>query len=54
VSGRGDGSDAAVIAVRTLEAGRALERIADHAGVIAARLLFLVTGDTGHLADEVR
>ena len=48
------GSDAAPIVVRTLEAGRALERIADHGGIIASRLLFLVTGDAGHLAGEVR
>lgn len=51
---RVSGSDAAPIVVRTLEAGRALERIADHAGIIATRLLFLVTGDAGHLAGEVR
>jgi len=51
---RVSGSDAAPIVVRTLEAGRALERIADHGGIIASRLLFLVTGDAGHLAGEVR
>ncbi len=51
---RMSGSDAAPIVVRTLEAGRALERIADHGGIIASRLLFLVTGDAGHLAGEVR
>ena len=49
-----DGSDAAEIAIHTLVAGRSLERIADHAGIIGARLLFLVTGDAGHLAHEVR
>lgn len=48
------GSDAAAVAVRTLVAGKALERIADHAGIIASRLLFLLTGDAGHLAHEVR
>lgn len=48
------GSDAATVAIRTLVAGRSLERIADHAGIIGSRLLFLVTGDSGHLADEVR
>jgi phosphate uptake regulator len=49
-----EGSDAAEIAIHTLVAGRSLERIADHAGIIGARLLFLVTGDAGHLAHEVR
>ena len=48
------GSDAAAVAIRTLVAGKSLERIADHAGIIGARLLFLVTGDSGHLAHEVR
>lgn len=47
-------SDAAEVAVRTLVAGRSLERIADHAGIIGARLLFLLTGDTEHLVSEVR
>ncbi len=49
-----DGPNAARIAVRTLVAGKSLERIADHAAIIAARLLYLVTGDSGHLAHEVR
>jgi phosphate transport system protein len=48
------GSDAAAVAIRSLVAGKSLERIADHAGIIAARLLFMVTGDSGHLAHEVR
>jgi phosphate transport system protein len=47
-------SDAAEVAIRTLVAGRSLERIADHAGIIGARLLFLLTGDSEHLASEVR
>ena len=49
-----EGPNAARIAVRTLVAGKSLERIADHAAIIAARLLYLVTGDSGHLAHEVR
>ncbi len=49
-----DRSDAAEVAIRTLVAGRSLERIADHAGIIGARLLFLLTGDAEHLASEVR
>ncbi len=48
------GSDAAAVAIRTLVAGKSLERIADHAGIIGARLLFLLTGDAEHLAHEVR
>ena len=48
------GSDAAATAIRTLVVGRSLERIADHAGIIAARLLFLATGDSDRLAQEVR
>jgi phosphate transport system protein len=48
------GSDSARLAIRTLVAGKSLERIADHAGIIGARLLFLLTGDAGHLAHEVR
>jgi phosphate transport system protein len=49
-----NGPHAARTAIRTLVAGKSLERIADHAGIIAARLLYLVTGDSGHLAHEVR
>jgi phosphate transport system protein len=49
-----EGTDAARVAVRTLVAGKSLERIADHAGIIAVRLLYLLTGDAGHLTREVR
>ncbi|MCU1352980.1 MAG: phoU [Acidimicrobiales bacterium] len=49
-----EGPAAARTAIRTLVAGKSLERIADHAGIIAARLLYLLTGDAGHLAHEVR
>ena len=48
------GSDAGAVAVHSLVAGKSLERIADHAEIIATRLLFLLTGDAGHLAHEVR
>ena len=51
---RQDGSGAAELAVHSLVAGKSLERIADHAEIIATRLLFLLTGDPGHLAHEVR
>lgn len=49
-----DGPDAVRVAVRTVVAGRSLERIADHAAIIAARLRYLLTGDAEHLATEVR
>jgi phosphate transport system protein len=49
-----DGPDAVPIALRTLLAGRALERIADHAALVGSRVRYLVTGDPHHLAAEVR
>jgi phosphate transport system protein len=48
------GPNAVAVALRTLLAGRALERIADHASLVGARVRYLVTGDPGHLAAEVR
>jgi phosphate transport system protein len=51
---RMDGPDAVACAVRTLTAGRALDRIADHASIIGARLRYLLTGDPDHLATEIR
>lgn len=33
---------------------QAADRIADHAGIIGARLRYLITGEPGHLAAEVR
>jgi phosphate uptake regulator len=35
-------------------AGQALDRIADHAAVLGARVRYLITGDPDHLAAEVR
>ncbi len=52
--GRLDGSDAVRVAIPTLVAARSLDRISDHAGIIGTRLLYLLTGDAEHLADEVR
>jgi phosphate transport system protein len=49
-----DGPDAVRLGVQTFTAGRSLERIADHAGVIGARLRYLITGDPDHLVAEVR
>ncbi|MGZ4715426.1 MAG: hypothetical protein ACXWCB_01865 [Acidimicrobiales bacterium] len=40
--------------MRTLVAGQALERIADHAAILGSRLRYLVTGDQRHLAAEIR
>lgn len=48
------GPDAARVAITTFAAGRALERIGDHATIIGARLRYLLTGDADHLAAEVR
>ena len=48
------GPDAAAVAMRCLVAGQALERIADHAAILGSRLRYLITGDPGHLAAEVR
>ena len=48
------GPGAVGIATHTLIAGRSLERIADHAAIIGARLRYLLTGDPDHLSAEVR
>lgn len=48
------GEDAVPTATATLIAGRSLERIADHAAIIGARLRYLLTGDPDHLSAEVR
>ena len=49
-----EGPDAVTIAMAAFTAGRALERIADHSAIIGARLRYLITGEPGHLAAEVR
>jgi phosphate transport system protein len=51
---RFEGPDATRAAVVTFAVGRAIERIGDHAGIIGARLRYLITGDPDHLAAEVR
>jgi phosphate transport system protein len=48
------GPEAVPCALRTLVVGRALDRIADHASIIGARLRYLITGDPDHLATEIR
>jgi phosphate transport system protein len=49
-----DGPDGVVVALRTMVAGQALDRIADHAAILGARVRYLITGDPDHLAAEVR
>ncbi|MGI8664001.1 MAG: phosphate signaling complex protein PhoU [Acidimicrobiales bacterium] len=49
-----EGPDAVRVAVVTFTAGRSIERIGDHAGIIGARLRYLLTGDPAHLNAEVR
>ncbi len=49
-----EGPTAVPCALRTLVAGRSLDRIADHAAIIGARLRYLLTGDPDHLATEIR
>ncbi|MEJ7583622.1 MAG: phosphate signaling complex protein PhoU [Acidimicrobiales bacterium] len=49
-----EGPTAVSCALRTLVAGRSLDRIADHSAVIGARLRYLLTGDPDHLATEIR
>jgi phosphate transport system protein len=51
---RYDGPDAVRLAIGILTAGRAADRIADHAAIIGARLRYLITGEPAHLAAEVR
>ena len=48
-----EGDDAVRVAMAAFVAGRSLDRMGDHSNVMAARLRYLVTGDTTHLAEEV-
>ena len=48
-----DGPLAVPLAVKTLLAGRALERIADHAVMVGERLAYMLTGDIASLSREV-
>jgi phosphate transport system protein len=48
------GPDAARIALRSLVAGHALQRISDHATILGRRIQYLLTGDKAYLAAEVR
>lgn len=51
---RFDGPDAVRVAMGVYVAGQAVDRIADHAMIIGARLRYLITGEATHLAAEVR
>ena len=48
------GPDAVRLALRASVIGQALDRIADHATIIGARIRYLVTGESRYLAAEVR
>lgn len=48
-----EGPDAVPIAVQTISAGRALERIADHSVMIGERLRYMITGLMEPLSNEV-
>ncbi|CAN5887589.1 phosphate signaling complex protein PhoU [soil metagenome] len=48
------GPTAVPAALHSLVIGKALDRIADHAAIIGSRLRYLLTGDSGHLAAEIR
>ena len=47
------GPDAVPLAIQTLLAGRALERIADHSVMIGERLRYMLTGNVESLSKEV-
>jgi phosphate transport system protein len=48
------GPEAVRLAMGIYVAGRAADRIADHAAIIGARIRYLLTGEPMHLAAEVR
>jgi phosphate transport system protein len=47
------GGDAVPVAIATVLAGRALERIADHSVMIGERLRYMLTGDVASLSKEI-
>jgi phosphate transport system protein len=49
-----EGPDAIALALHASAVGRALDRIADHAAIVGARVRYLVTGEPRFLAAEVR
>jgi phosphate transport system protein len=49
-----EGDDAVAVAIAASAVGRSLDRIADHAAIVGARVRYMVTGEPRHLAAEVR
>lgn len=49
-----EGPEVVHVVLHAGAAARALERIVDHAAIIGTRIRYLITGDPGHLAAEVR
>jgi phosphate transport system protein len=49
-----EGPAAVPAALHSLVIGKALDRIADHSAIIGSRVRYLLTGDPGHLAAEIR
>ena len=50
---RFEGPDAVPMAIQTLAAGRALERIADHSVMIGERLRYMLTGSFEPISKEI-
>ncbi|MCU0296523.1 MAG: hypothetical protein MUD05_10780 [Candidatus Nanopelagicales bacterium] len=48
------GEDAVPTALHSLSVGHSLQRISDHCTLLGRRIQYLLTGDKGHLAAEVR
>ena len=48
-----EGPDAVQVAIQTLSAGRALERIADHSVMIGERIRYMLTGNSDSLSKEI-
>lgn len=48
-----EGADSVPLAIQTLAAGRALERIADHSVMIGERLRYMLTGNLESLSKEI-
>jgi phosphate transport system protein len=49
-----EGDDAVLYAIQASSVGRSLDRIADHAAIVGARVRYLITGEPRFLAAEVR
>ena len=49
-----NGPEPVAVALNRVVAGKALDRIADHAAILGSRFRHLITGDAAHLAAEIR